>query len=1037
MNFQNQCFLGTLVATILCLPGFAQTGEISGVVRDSSFAVLPDATITATNRDTGTERTTRTNRMGYYVLSFLPPGEYDVHAEADRFQLLKYTRVILDVADSTRLDFTMQVATGKQFLTVTGDVLNTESESTALGTTVDGYLIANLPLNGRTFQPLIFLVPGVVPTSGDGQFSVNGQRDDANYFTIDGVSANVGISAFRALEETAGGTVPAFNVLGATSNLAPLDAIQEFRVQTSSFSAEFGRTPGAQVQIATRSGTNEFHGGIFDYFRNDALDANDWFANAYGLPKAPLRQNDFGVTFGGPVIRNQTFFFLSYEGLRLRQPQFGTVEVPSASARAQAPDAIAQLLKAFPVPNGPTDPFSMTALFTTSYSNPSSSDAGAVRIDHAVSSKLSLFARYSDAVSVQESRADSLTHVISNHVDTSLITIGATFAPTSALVNNLRINYTRNQASHYNRLDNLGGAIPPPDSLLFPAPFASLGSSRFIFFDFAEGLRLVAGRSSDHVQRQLNFVDGVSVLHGLHGFKFGIDYRHLSPRFGPQDYGQQIGYQTLIDAVVGKTPIVPIFAFDNLTFAFHNLSVYAQDIWRPAARLTVAYGLRWEFNPAPTAKGNQKLYTFSQIDNLGNARVAPAGTPLYRSTRANFAPRFGIAYQLSPHAGNETVVKAGFGVFYDLGTGIAGESADSFPHFRRRTVTGVPFPLNGAAAPPPPANIDPPYRGQAFVVFDPHLALPRTYEWNVTLEQSLGNNQTLSASYVGAAGRKLLSVDSLAGSSPNFDSGSTISLTTNASRSDYNAAQLQFQRRFSSSLKTLVSYSWSHSLDTASSDVGGQIPARDVSPELNRGPSDFDVRHSINGAVAYELLRGKPNANPLLRHWSLETNISARTATPVDVTVTRQFGIDTVTARPDSVQGQPFYLKDPTVAGGRRFNPSAFVVPVAQRQGTLGRNALRGFPLNQWDLSISRTLYLTETMNLGLRVDAFNVLNHPNFADPVGDLGSFGPPLFPNRLFGVSTQMANTAFNGITNGLSPLFRLGGVRSLQLSLRYGF
>jgi Carboxypeptidase regulatory-like domain len=1025
-----RCLVTSFILSVLCLPGSAQTAELSGVVRDPSQAVIAGATITAVNVNTGGERTTKSNRLGNYALTFLQPGDYGVRVRAAGFKTVEQSRITLNVASLGRLDFVLQVEGSKEAITVRGDVF-ARDETSAVGSTIDRRFVANLPLNGRTFQSLIALVPGVVPTLGDGQFSVNGQRDDGNYLTVDGVSANVGISAFRSLEETAGGTVPGFSVLGTTSNLVPVDAMQEFTLQTSSYSAEFGRTPGGQVQILTRSGSNQYHGGLFDYFRNEALDANDWFANAQGLPRAPLRQNDFGGVFGGPIIRDKTFFFLSYEGLRLRQPQFAEINVPSLSARTQAPSPIAQLLNAFPVPNGPGNPLAMIAQFSATYSDPASLNSGSIRLDQVISQKLTLFGRFSDSPSSAESRADSLTHVVSNKVNTRSLTLGATLASTPRLANDFRVNFTRYESSHFNKLDNFGGAVPPPESLLFPAPFASPSSSRFIFFELADGLRFVAGRSSDHAQRQFNLVDGLSILVGSHSLKLGVDYRYLTPIFGPQDYGQQISFRTLSDAVAGKTPIVPIFAFDRIMFSFHNLSLYSLDVWRPISRLTLSYGLRWEFNPPPSAKAGQSLYTLQGVDDLRSARVAPAGTPLYGTTYANFAPRFGAAYQASQRPGRELIVRGGFGTFYDLGTGVIGEAAESFPHFRRTTVTGVPFPLGAAGAPPSFPSLDPPYTGQSFLVFDPKISLPRTYQWNLTLQQSLGAAQTITGAYVGAAGRKLLRRVSMVGSEPNFTNGSMIDLTTNTATSDYHALQLQFQRRLSQGLQTLISYCWSHSIDISSSDVGTQIPSQYVPPEQNRGPSDFDARHSFQAALTYEVPGLHQDlVSALFGHWLFESILVARTETPVDVTVNRFFGVDPVAARPDLVPGAPLYLQDTTVAGGRRINPSAFVVPAEDRQGTLGRNVFRGFPLSQLDLSLGRTFNVMETMSFQIRADAFNVLNHPNFANPSGDLSSAS-------LFGVSTAMANTPFNGITNGLTPLLRAGGPRSLQLSLRFYF
>jgi hypothetical protein len=867
MSHWNHYLIAIAAWAGFCLPASAQTAELSGMVRDSSSAVLASARITAINQSNGLSRSTLSNRLGYYSISFLQPGNYDIQVQMSGFKTLRQSGIRLGVGEVSRLDFTLQIATRSEVITVRGDSISLQNESAAVGTTVDRKFVSDLPLNGRTFQSLIALVPGVVPSPGDGQFNVNGQRDDGNYFTVDGVSANTGISSLRTLQETAGGTVPAFNVFGATSNLVSVDAMQEFRIQTSTYAAEFGRAPGGQVQIVTRSGTNEFHGTAFDYFRNDALDANDWFANNEGLPRSPLRQNDFGAVFGGPVLKDKTFFFASYEGLRLRQPKFAQITVPSLSARTLAPAPVDQLLKAFPLPNGPENPITTTAQFSASYSEPISLDAGSMRVDHKLTDRLTVFGRFSEARSAALTRVDALVHVRLDDVDTSSLTLGATLSATPAITNEFRANYTRNGSSHFNKLDDFGGAVPPPDSLLFSAPFASPRSSRFIFFEFADNLRYVSGRSSDHVQRQLNVVDGVSMVRGSHALKFGVDYRHLTPIFGPQDYGLQIGYRTLLDAVAGQPPIAGIAVFDRIDFSFHNLSLYSQDTWRPTSRLTLSYGLRWELNPLPTSTNGQQLYTLSGINDLSTARAAPAGTPLYRTTYTNFAPRLGVAYQASQEPGRETVIRGGFGVFYDLGSGVIGETAQSFPHFRRRTVTGVPFPLGGAAAPPSLPSLDPPYSGQTFLVFDPDIAMPRTYQWNLALQQSLGAAQVISASYVGAAGRELLFRATQLGSAPNFINSSLIDLTANRATSDYHALQLGFQRQLSRGLQILTAYTWSHSIDIASSNGLTQIPAQHVRPELNRGPSDFDVRHSFRAAAIYEVPRLQGWTGMMFRHW--------------------------------------------------------------------------------------------------------------------------------------------------------------------------
>ena len=307
-------------------------------------------------------------------------------------------------------------------------------------------------MNGRSFQSLIELTPGVVVTASNaddaGQFSVNGQRASSNYWMLDGVSANTGVSTTLP-GNGLGGALGAFSVLGGTNSLVSVDAMEEFRVQTSTYAPEFGRTPGGQISILTRSGTNQFHGTAFEYLRNDVLDANNWFngyTNNPPLPKARERQNDFGGTFAGPIIRNKTFFFFSYEGLRLRLPGTELTTVPDLAARQNAVAAMQPYLNAFSLPNGSDDPASGIAQFNASFSDPASLDAYSLRIDHRLKDKLNPFARYSYSPSRITQRGGgqaSLSSVTDSRITTQMITVGATWLASPMVANDLRFNYSR------------------------------------------------------------------------------------------------------------------------------------------------------------------------------------------------------------------------------------------------------------------------------------------------------------------------------------------------------------------------------------------------------------------------------------------------------------------------------------------------------------------------------------------------------------------------------------------------------------------
>src|ERR1700758_1114896 len=377
------------------------SASLAGRVSDPSKARIAGAKVAAISAATNVSDEATTNAAGEYYLRSLIPGTYRIEVEKPGFKKLIRPGVILHVQDALDIDFEMPVGGESERVTVESGAPLLNTESASVSTLIDNRFVKNMPLNGRSFSSLIDLTPGVVLVPSnffeEGQFSINGQRPDANYFMVDGVSANFGTPT-ASFGQGGTGQLPATDAFGGMSNLVSLDALQEFRIQTSTFAPEFGRTPGAQVSVVTKSGTNAFHGTAFEYFRNDVLDANDWFADNKGLRKPALRQNDFGGVLGGPIIKDKLFFFGSYEGLRVRQPQIANTYVPSLATRQTAPAAVQPLLAAFPQPNGP-DLGNGTAAFAAGYSDPSSLDSYSGRIDYRLSERLSLFGRYSDAPS--------------------------------------------------------------------------------------------------------------------------------------------------------------------------------------------------------------------------------------------------------------------------------------------------------------------------------------------------------------------------------------------------------------------------------------------------------------------------------------------------------------------------------------------------------------------------------------------------------------------------------------------------------------
>ncbi len=519
-----------------------ESATLSGLITDPQAKVVPDVAVDVTNVDTNASVHQTTNGAGLYVIAGLKPGRYRVSFVKEGFRRIDLTDLVLNVQDVLSRNFQLQLGPVTASITVVAEEVKVNTESAAVRTVVDRNFVENMPLNGRSFQQLIDLTPGVVVTYANGndpgQFSVNGQRASANYFTVDGVSANAGTTAGLWLMQSSGGQVPAFGVTGGTNTLVSVDAMQEFSIQTSTYAPEFGRQPGGQISIVTRSGTNQLHGTLFDYFRNDVLDANDWFNGfnlAAPLPKAKERQNDFGGVFGGAILRDHLFFFASYEGLRLRLPNTRLTVVPSPATRQAAPSAIQALLNAYPIPNGTLHPDG-TADYTASFSDPTTINAASLRIDYAVSNKLTLFGRYNYAPSSTTARAqNNLADLTTSDLSNKTLTIGGSYALSAKLNNEFRFNYSRNRGAASDRLDTLGGAIPPLDSTLFPS-FASSKDSEFLMLFANAPMTWISGSEGGNIQRQINIVDNMSLSEGTHRVKFGADYRRLSPIRKPYSY---------------------------------------------------------------------------------------------------------------------------------------------------------------------------------------------------------------------------------------------------------------------------------------------------------------------------------------------------------------------------------------------------------------------------------------------------------------------------------------------------------------------
>src|SRR5208282_3216983 len=464
--------------------------------------------------------------------------------------------------------------------------------------------------------------------------------------------------------------------------LVSVDDLQEFRVQSSTYSAEYGRNPGGQFAFETKSGTNLWHGTGYDYLRNGYFDANDWFNDYFQQKEPPLRQNDFGGTFGGPVIvpdlyngKDRTFFFVSYEGLRLTSPQAASTSyVPDLcmrgmasscpAGRVPAPSILQPVLNAFPVPNGLVDLVDGTAQFIGTWSNPSAIDSTSARVDHVFNDKLRVFFRFSDASSNSAVRGQGFSPS-TNQVSAFTLrtyTVGASSILTSRMDNEFRLNYTSNEVRSHVVITQFGSSTPADLVQLTGLDSdATVGVALF----FAGNPDLEQGVSSG-AQKQWNLVDTVSLALGRHQLKFGADYRRLAPYANPGSQG--VGYYYLNESSVETNTAGFIIAQANAAAypLYGNFSAFAQDEWKLSQRLTLSLGLRWELNPPPGITQGLKPYTI-QGSGPDNWTLAPQGTPLWQTTYGNFAPRLSAAYILHDRLGWETVVRGGGGVFFDTG----------------------------------------------------------------------------------------------------------------------------------------------------------------------------------------------------------------------------------------------------------------------------------------------------------------------------------------------------------------------------------
>ncbi len=1065
--FLFSCLLPSAVAQ-------TETGTITGRVIDPSGAVVPNALLHLISIDRGTGTSAKTNKSGIYVIPSVQPGHYRMQVEHDGFKVADLVGLTVNVQDNLEENFRLEVGSQSESVTVNGSGANINTTDAAVGTVIDREFVEDLPMNGRSFQSLVLLSPGTVTNTpqigsgtpagnNQGEYSVNGMRNDANSFMVDGASASNAPSVTSAAGSA--GMLSSATILGTTQAMLPLDAMQEFRITTSTYSAEYGRQPGAQISFRSRSGSKEYHGTAYDYLRNSAFDANNWFNTYSTTPIATPaeHQNDFGGTIGGPVwiprlfpAKDRVFFFFAYEGLRLTQPQAASIYyVPSngtyntgtytnakyKNLRANAPAVLQPVLNGFPLPNCSTaqDPQCVDygdggSPYLASAQSTGAIDSVNARIDYQILSSMRLFARYQDTTSnaLNDSIGGPYTSNLVARNRVYLLGVDNTFG--ASISNELRLQYSPAVYKTVATPSSTGGAVP--FNLYAANGLPSGAGEQEVFLDLPNQA-LMLQQSYGSQQFQPNATDAVSWTHGRHFFKAGADYRQTTAYYGDGDLsrGPYAGFtyttaaKVLSNQASGKT--VNYLRTDPTT---KNLGLYVQDQWRILPQLSLSLGLRWDLLPPPSVSGAPMYGYTGNVNDPASLGVSRPNAPLYKTTYTDFAPRFGAAWTINTHAGRELVLRAGAGLFYD---GIALNSlfgnGDGVGTATTVTFTASPFPFTAAQILAPVAiPPTPPYN---FIYYpDNQIVPPSAIQWNVSLEQAVGEKQSVTIGYVASQGQKLTHYQryNLSKINPLFVD---VYLYQNGPGSNYNSLQVKYQRQMVHGLQALASYTWAHTIDWASTDDQTNI----ATFPLVRGNSNFDVRHNFTAALVYNLPTHYSNRieNVLLGRWNADLWFVARSAfpyMPVGPAITDPLS-GSVESGQLNYNGKNPYVYKRGIPGGRQIDPTVFSVTTSTlAPGNAPRNFLRGFGEAQSNLAVQRSFPLYERSQLEFRAEAFNLFNHPTFGKVSTTCGtSTNGKACNSPIMGQATNTLSAALGG----LSSLHQQGGPRSLQFMLKLHF
>ena len=1126
----RKCFV-LLLLSLLLAANFvsAQTfrGSILGTVTDTTGAVLPGATVKVRNTATGLERSTQTTAEGNYTISELPIGSYAVTVTQPGFQTSMTSNVTVDVATERRVDIALKPGQVSDTVEVTGEAIaQVDTTTDELGGTLTAQTIANIPVNGRDYTKLIYLNPGVAGSPDQisdspgsfGTFSMNGSRGRSNNYLLDGTDMNDGYRNDPAINEA--------GVFGDPATILPIDAVGELRV-LSNYEAEYGRNSGAIVNIVTKSGTNQLHGSALEYYRSGALGARNYF-NIVSQPKNPFTNNQFGGSLGGPIVKDKAFFFVDYEGQRESGAQAGQSCVPDANviaaAEAQAAangvplsQPMLNLLarNPWPAPNipgasanldgtcNPPSPGAAAANLATATRFYNNVDSLIVKGDYNPNPDNNFTGRYYYGHSNQSFPFAQLAGGLLPGFNTTtpttvqLVSLSYVKVVNSAQVNEARVGWNRFVEGFF-----------PEDQSFDPASIGlntGVTSYNFGLPKVSVGAFSVIGATASvprqRVDTNWHFIDNYSWQIGRHDFKFGYEFRRTTINIiQNSNFRGKLSFDDFTSFLEGlPSSGSQASGYTNRHEAENNQGLYVQDSLRWTKRLTVNFGLRWDYFGVPSEKNNL-FYQLTPANGGTLVQVGANGGPssLYNKDYNNFAPRLAVAYDLTGKG--ETILRAGWGIFYDafsqdifLGhipynctfcpgpayTGV-GVAAIGFSDLSGNPITSG-SPVFGAPSP----------LGSYFGV-DPNIRTPYVQNWNLNIQQQITSKIMAQVGYVGSKGTKLFrfvdinqpsqaqitSYDLAQCVSPyvapncpiqGFDSGGNVARTAypnlfyvnqeqSSANSIYNALQASLHVNGWRGLSLQANYAWSHSIDNAS-DLEDFIPNaaqpnNSLAPQLERGNSNFDIRNRFSLNFTYQLPRFAGEYGRLKNGWGIDGVVNLQDGQPFNFNYNFQgdySGSGEGFDRPDVV-GQIHYGSVPA----NYIDLTSFAVPCTfgnttatsssgdsnclagtRHFGNLGRNSLRGPYFKEFNFSVFKDTRVTEHVNLQLRAEFFNIFNHPNFANPV----------LPNFIADPGVNGIDAAGRGIGSyaltatgdvGIgNPFLGGGGPRGIQFAAKVTF